>query len=172
MNTIEFKENLMRLSPKKLQGLFVEYLKQVENLTVSDNIHYSLNSGSKKITVRCSRPFKEIKSKNFLEQLQTANSLVSIKENSKFLCNLQQIKQFHSDEYYCSLLFDEAVYIFKLSNHNLNTDKTIGYLNYQHYGNPAEGQLHISHKNVKSLIENYLYKRVTYSQLLNFAKKL
>ena len=82
----------------------------------------------------------------------------------KFDCNIQQIKKNEFEILYYGMFFFDKIVIFKIKNEEIG--KKIFYSDKQHKGNLGEGQFHINDKTLQTHLDNYLYKIITYDDLL------
>lgn len=87
-------------------------------------------------------------------------------------CNVQQIKTKLFNTLWYVLFFGDCVAIFKIGADEIITDKNISYSNKQHRGNEGEGQFHVTNKNIKYHLDNYLVKKITYTEVYNKLNKI
>lgn len=152
----------------------------------SDNGSYDRQINNKKDEIKGSRVLGksvlDVKSDNIIESLlkQEIYRFVDIENTNsvEWDCNIQQIKTHLFETLWYVLFFKDCVAIFKISSSQIPKDKNISYSNKQHRGNVNEGQFHVTNKNIKYHIENYLVKTITYnevflklSKLTNFSDK-
>ncbi len=89
-------------------------------------------------------------------------------QQSKFDCNIQQVKRREFDVLYYGLFFSDCVKIFRIKSSDIKTRAEggdIGYSDRQHKGNIGEGQFHITEKNLQIHLVNYFHKTLTYDEL-------
>ena len=65
---------------------------------------------------------------------------------------------------YYGLMFADAVVIFRIGAHEIGSH--IFYSDKQHKGNEGEGQFHLNRQTLPIHLEHYLYKVITYDELL------
>jgi hypothetical protein len=96
-----------------------------------------------------------------------ANRQVNFSEWDRFDfdCNIQQIKRDQFEILYYGLFFHDVVLIFRIESDQIGGK--IYYSDKQHKGNEGEGQFHVNTKTLPIHIENYLYKKITYVELLS-----
>lgn len=104
--------------------------------------------------------------------------LNEIWKNFDFDCNIQQIKREKFKILYYGLFFHDRILIFKILSNQIMTPKEkeksgevdggkFSYSNKQHAGNEGEGQFHINPQTFQIHIDNYIFKEVTYKELLD-----
>ncbi len=131
-----------------------------------------------KLSTRLEVKFATVNAKH-REVITLENLLVGIEEagleravpferwkSYSFDANIQQIKTKEFEVLYYGLFFEECVVIFKVSNRNVKSDRRIGYSDKQHKGNVGEGQFHITNKNLSIHLNSYLYKKISYEELI------
>jgi len=177
MNDVDaLKMNIKSLSPTDFGIRFGEYMitKIISNLYKPDNTSYDKKTqDNEKLESKWSRALKQNNKNDFFINLFKNSSNFFVKSNTKekFLCNIQQIKPNCFDILYYGLIFDDKILIFKIESIKLLNDiKNIGYSNKQHRGNEGEGQFHINSLNLQYHIDNYLYKTITWDELVNLIK--
>ncbi len=84
--------------------------------------------------------------------------------NVTFDSNIQQIKRKQFDVLYYGLFFYDVVLVFRITNTNIGHE--IRYSDRQHFGNEGEGQFHINNRTMQYHLDNFLYKKLTYAELL------
>ena len=101
-----------------------------------------------------------------IEESTSAHRLVALTEwdQHRFDCNIQQIKRREFDVLYYGLFFSDCVTIFRINSGDIG--RRINYSDKQHKGNVGEGQFHINHDTLRVHLDNYLYRTLTYDQLL------
>jgi hypothetical protein len=82
----------------------------------------------------------------------------------RFDCNIQQIKRAEFDILYYGLFFYDRILIFSIESGQIGSQ--IYYSDKQHKGNVGEGQFHIHQDSLQIHLDNYLYKELTYDELL------
>ena len=84
--------------------------------------------------------------------------------STHFDCNIQQIKRAEFEVLYYGLFFADEVPVFRIESQAIGSQ--ILYSNKQHKGNVGEGQFHISEKTLQLHLDNYLYRSLSYGELL------
>lgn len=87
------------------------------------------------------------------------------REDREWLCNIQQIKRAEFEKLYYILFFKDKICIFCIRSEEI-ADANINYSDRQHKGNEGEGQFHITHRNIKLHLDNYLDNEYTYEQFI------
>ncbi len=90
-------------------------------------------------------------------------------KNQEFDCNIQQVKKKEFDILYYGMFFYDKIVIFKIKKDEIGTK--IFYSDKQHKGNIGEGQFHINDRTLQTHLDNYLYKTITYQELLDSLSK-
>ena len=170
------KMNIKLLSPTDFGVRFGECVinKIIPNLSKPDNKSYDKKTqDNQKLEIKWSRAIKPKNKENFIDDLfeNPSDSFVKSNTEEKYSCNIQQIKPDCFDILYYGLIFDDKILIFKIELIKLLNDiKNIGYCNKQHKGNEGEGQFHINSSNLQYHKDNYLYKTITWDELVNLLK--
>lgn len=89
-------------------------------------------------------------------------------KEAEFDCNIQQIKRSEFEILYYGLFFNDCILIFKI--HRDEIGPKIFYSDKQHKGNLGEGQFHVNNKTIEIHLSNFLYKNLTYRQLLELLR--
>lgn len=79
-------------------------------------------------------------------------------------CNIQQVKRAEFDLLYYGLFFADRVSIFRVAPGDIGD--RIGYSDKQHKGNTGEGQFHIKPGNIAYHEANFLYRSLSYDELV------
>jgi hypothetical protein len=112
-----------------------------------------------------------LENENIIESLfsHDTNRFVNIENSSEteWDCNIQQIKLELFNTLWYVLFFGDCVAVFKIERDNISNDKNISYSNKQHRGNEGEGQFHVTNKNIKYHLDNFLVKTITYNEVYN-----
>ena len=112
-----------------------------------------------------------LENENIIESLfsHDTNRFVNIENSSEteWDCNIQQIKLELFNTLWYVLFFGNCVAVFKIERDNILNDKNISYSNKQHRGNEGEGQFHVTNKNIKYHLDNFLVKTITYNEVYN-----
>lgn len=85
--------------------------------------------------------------------------------NVEFDSNIQQVKKREFEILYYGLFFYDKIVIFKIKSSAIGSN--INYSDKQHKGNIGEGQFHITQDILQYHLDNYHYKTITYSELLD-----
>lgn len=177
MGKIEIlKENLKQMSPRRFGEKFGEWF--VFNLDSNlkerlDGSHDGIYN-DKRCEIKISRAlFKTSKKISLTEELLSSNKsfYVNSESTDKFDCNIQQVKPKCFDLMIYGVFFDDIIYLFKTDSSTIQTDKNISYNDKQHRGNVGEGQFHIKRNNLQYHIDNFLYKKLTWQDLLKIIEK-
>jgi len=101
-----------------------------------------------------------------IEEATSEERMVSFehRRETEFDCNIQQIKRPEFDVLYYGLFFSDCVMIFRIDSDEIGPQ--IYYSDRQHKGNVGEGQFHINQDTLEFHLSHYLYRRLTYDQLL------
>jgi hypothetical protein len=176
-NIQTIKTNIRLLAPRpfgeKIGEIVLDNL--IPNLSKADNNSHDRKQGKNKVESKFARAITKTNTKNlsFIEQLSSTASFSYVKSKSKekFDCNIQQVKPKCFDILYYGVIFDDYVYVFKIKSEQLLLDsKNMGYSNKQHRGNIGEGQFHIKSSNLQYHIDNYLYKKLTWTEFVKLLK--
>lgn len=165
------KTNLLQMAPRPFGEKFGEWV-----IFELDNTLESRNDGShdaiyekKRVEIKLSRAkFKFNKKLNFLSSLISTHTSSFVRSDTldNFDCNIQQVKPNCFDILIYGVFFEDIIYIFKTTTAVLLNDKKIGYNDKQHRGNVGEGQFHIKRTNLQYHIDNFLYKKLEYMDLI------
>ena len=170
------KENLKQMAPRPFGEKFGEWLvtKIEKNLqSREDGSHDAILDGQK-CEIKISRALLKQSSKlSFSEKLLVENSskFINLNSKEKFDCNIQQVKPKCFDIIIYGVFFDDNIYLFKTDSKTIETDKNIGYVDKQHRGNVGEGQFHIKRNNIQYHIDNFLYKTLSWNELVEIIKE-
>lgn len=83
----------------------------------------------------------------------------------EFDCNIQQVKRAEFDHLYYGIFFSDCVVIFHITSEQIGPQ--IYYSDKQHKGNEGEGQFHLNQDTIAIHEKNYLYRSLTYAELLD-----
>jgi len=142
------------------------------NIKHPTTIHYDRYSNiEKKIEIKNSRVKRKRNklTKYNIFEILTLPSYVKFEDrlNEEWDCNIQQIKPNEFDILYYGLLFYNKIVIFKISNDEIEGNKSINYSNKQHKGNIGEGQFHIKNNNFEYHYTNHKFKELSWIELYN-----
>jgi hypothetical protein len=165
------KLNIRQMAPRPFGEKLCETAMRnfIEGLGKSDNISYDGSLDGKRVEMKFSRVIPEKKKGlDLLTELKSHNSLsfVDSKTNDNFTCNIQQVKPGCFDTLIYGLLFDDKIYVFKITSDELNSDPGVKYSDRQHRGNVGEGQFHINRKRLQHHIDNYLYAEIDWNKFI------
>jgi len=102
-----------------------------------------------------------------VEEATSESRMVSFEswESYEFDCNIQQIKKPEFDVLYYGLFFTDVVLIFRINSDDIGGN--VNYSDKQHKGNVGEGQFHINQDTLQTHLNDYLYSKLTYEELLD-----
>jgi len=174
--------NLIHADCKTFGRIFEIIVSHLQNLSEANDQSYDrkCKTTKKRVEVKASRAFEKttkLTESNAYELLTQSNAhkkLVQSNDlkNPNYDCGIFQVKPTCFEELYYCIVFHENVYIFKINKKEITEDKAIGYSKKQHRTGKM-GQFHIHAKNIDHHMQNYLYRKLNYSQILavlNFQK--
>tara|TARA_B110000858_G_C17583628_1_gene372360 strand:+ start:66 stop:614 length:549 start_codon:yes stop_codon:yes gene_type:complete len=169
------KENLKVMAPRPFGEKFGEWLvsKIEKNLKPRIDPSHDAMLNSETCEIKISRALEKVSNKlTFNQKLLSENlsKFVNSTSDYKFDCNIQQVKPNYFDVIIYGTFFNDVIYLFKTDSTTIQTDKNIGYNDKQHRGNVGEGQFHIKRNNLQYHIDNFLYKKLTWDELLQIIK--
>lgn len=178
MAPLELRQLIFSLHTRKFGSVgekLLEELLQELGFVVekSKSIHYDRQVNTKKDEFKCSRVLSKstlnLDNCNIIEVLKRHDSERYVNldncENYEWDSNIQQIKTDCFDNLWYCLFFADKVVVFKIVNSQILNDGKISYSDKQHKGNEGEGQFHITNKNIKYHMDNYLVKILTYDEV-------
>lgn len=165
------QNNLMQMAPRPFGEKFGEWLTFKIDPTLQKRLDGSHDAilDNKKTEIKISRAkVKSSKNLSFFGKLlsEQFSKFVSSTSKDGFDCNIQQVKPNCFDVIIYGVFFEDIIYLFKTTSDVIVNDKNIGYVDKQHRGNVGEGQFHIKRNNLQYHIDNFLYKTLTYEDLL------
>lgn len=185
INQNDFIFGLFSLNTRRFGSVAEIMIKKKYNFNKSKNNAYDLLSNdNKKIEVKFSRVLKkcnaQITEKNVIQQ--TLNSIIQKRSltyndsiNSKFDCNIQQIKPKEFDELYYGCFFEDKIMICKIEKDQILKDledKEIHFSYGQHRENKGkEGQFHINNETLPIHLNKYFLTWMTYEELIKLLQK-
>lgn len=89
--------------------------------------------------------------------------------DTKFDCNIQQVKRKEFDRLLYGLFFADKIAVFELSNKEVM--KVQGYSDFQHKGNKGEGQFHVNNDTIDYHMKTHLKEWITYEDVINMFSK-
>lgn len=169
VNTL--KNNLKKMAPRPFGEKFGEWLvlnfeKELKPRT--DLSHDAVLNGGR-CEIKISRAMIKSSSKLSFEKkllIENTSDFVSSYDSHDFDCNIQQVKPKCFEVIIYGVVFDDAIYLFKTNSNTIVSDKNIGYVDKQHRGNIGEGQFHIKRKNLQYHIDNFLYKKISWEDVV------
>lgn len=183
MESKNFKDKIFNLQTRKfgtvgeliLEKVLIDHGFIVDK---SKNISYDRLINNEQNEIKCSRVLASSRLKidinNIIDVIESYDSKININfencEEHKWDCNIQQIKFECFETLWYGLFFDDKVAFFKVEKDKIIKDKNIAYSNKQHRGNKGEGQFHVTNKNIKHHIDNYLVISLTYDEIYNKLK--
>lgn len=148
-------------------------IQKLTNVGEGANIHHDLNGGGTRIEVKFSRAEKShgriIQDFNVLHVIETEGLSVRLFpfgewKESKFDCNIQQIKKDQFDVLFYGVMFADRVVIFMATPNQIG--EAMHYSDKQHKGNVGEGQFHINNKTLQYHLDNHVFATLSYHDLL------
>ena len=170
------KKNLKQMAPRSFGEKFGEWLIFKVEPSLKERIDPSHDSmlNDEKCEIKLSRAISNALNKlSFTDRLllEQSSEFVNSDDDDKFDCNIQQVKPKYFDIIIYGVFFNDIIYLFKTTSDIILNDKNIGYVDKQHRGNVGEGQFHIKRNNVQYHIANFLYKTLSWDDLLEIIEK-
>lgn len=179
MNEIEnFKEGIFNLYTTRFGTMAELMIQKIYNMQNTNTNAYDKLLNDERIEIKFSRVLTEhirpIRMNNVIEQCLASSSIhrwisYAQREESKFDCNIQQVKPSEFDWLYYGLFFQDKIIIFKISSEQIASLPQ--YSNKQHKGNVGEGQFHITTTNLEYHIQHHLINSISYNELYNLFKE-
>lgn len=165
------KENLKQMAPRPFGEKFGEWLVSKIEPKLKERMDGSHDGmlENKKCEVKISRAISKPQNKlTFSQKLLSDNLTQFVKstDTTKFDCNIQQVKPKCFDVIIYGIFFDDVIYLFKADSETIQSDRNIGYVDKQHRGNVGEGQFHIKRNNLQYHIDNFLYRKLNWKELI------
>lgn len=175
MTPEKLREGIFNLNTRRFGTVAEVMIKRLVTLGKSRNLFHDLYDDMKnhRVEVKFStvrkksdRPITEDSILNCIRDELAENRQVNFSHwgDYEFDCNIQQIKRDQFEILYYGLFFHEVVLIFRIESGEIGNQ--ISYSDKQHKGNEGEGQFHINPRTLETHIEKYLYKKITYTDLL------
>lgn len=175
------RDGIFSLNTRRFGTVAELMIKTLVNVGWGKNLAHDLHDeeNDDRIEVKFSRALKKseltITPKNLLRSIMEADDrkrMFSSNEWKKyeFDCNIQQIKKEEFDVLYYGIFFSDKVIIFKILPKNI--DKAVYYSNKQHRGNEGEGQFHLNNSTYEEHLKNFMFKELTYQELLTIFSKI
>ena len=168
MRTVEgMLHNVKEFAGVRLSKFAEELIGELEGFDQALDKSYDLRHGDKKIEVKCSRVIIDKGNDDIIDKV-----LLDSKDmyDTKWICNMQQVKTYCFNILYYIIFFQDIIYIFKMDSNCVKEDKNINYQHKQHRGNINEGQIHIKPSNIKYHIDNYLHAKIEYEKFIELTK--
>jgi hypothetical protein len=179
MKAEDLQEGIFNLNTRRFGSVAEFMVKRLVRLGKSKSLFHDLYDDYQKhrvevkfSTVRRTND-RKITEDSILQAIEdelSANRHVSFADRTKvdFDCNIQQIKRDQFEVLYYGLFFSDRIVIFKINSAEIGPK--IFYSDKQHKGNEGEGQFHVNNKTIELHLKNYLYKELTYQQLLELLR--
>jgi hypothetical protein len=184
MEHIKLRDAIFSLHTRKFGGVvekLVETILEEFGFTVekSKDLSYDRKINNLDDEIKGSRVLGKsvlnLENDNIIESLlqHETDRFVNLEDKlgTEWDCNIQQIKTKLFNTLWYVLFFGDCVAVFKISDNEILEDKNISYSNKQHRGNEGEGQFHVTNKNIKYHLDNYLVKKITYNEVYNKLSK-
>ena len=161
MDIQEFKEGIFSLRTRRF-GTVAEYMiKVLISVEMSSNLASEMNRIEVKFSTVMKKSTSTITEQNVIQQILAStveHRMMDSHEifDSKFDCNIQQVKTSEFDILYYGLFFQDRIAIFKVNSHDVFS--LPNYSNKQHRGNEGEGQFHLNEKTIQFHLDNQLYR--------------
>ncbi len=181
MDSEKFRDGIIDIHTRQF-GTAAEIIVMILKKCIeSKKLEFDLvDINNNKVEVKASKVFKKQKLdmniENFYEIIinnSNRNRLIKQKDVGKFEfdCNIQQIKVKLFDKMIYLLFFNDVIEIFEIEKKQIQRDEKINYSDKQHRGNIGEGQFHINNKTYDHHKKHYFIESITYTKLMNEAKK-
>ncbi len=175
MNGEALREGIFALHTRRFGSVAEVLIQRLKKLGKAKNLFHDLydDLGSKRVEVKFSRALRKsevlVTPDTVLQCIESAtseNRLVGWgeRERTPYDCNIQQVKRVEFDVLYYGVFFSDVVAIFHIDSDIIGP--TIYYSDKQHKGNVGEGQFHINNDTIKIHVENYMYQKLSYDELL------
>ena len=173
MNLIDiFRNNMIHSDSKSFGSLFEIIVASLCNFQESNDLGHDrvCSNNQNRIEVKACRAFKSNKKtgKKLVKWMLQENSHKSLvcdaeKSTAEWSSNICQIKPKYFDILYYAAVFYDRIYIFAISSDQIKMEK--GYCKKQHRDGTM-GQMYVGPKNIDYHIKNYLYKSLSYEQVI------
>jgi len=173
MNLIDIlRNNIIHSDGKTFGSLFEILVTSLGDLKESNYLGHDrfCSDNQKRIEVKACRAFKSNKKsgKKLVKWMLQENSHKSLvydaqKNTDGWNSNIGQIKPNYFDILFYAAVFHDRIYIFAITSEQIIKEKW--YCSKQHRDG-LMGQMHIGPNNIDYHIKNYLYKSLSYEQLI------
>ena len=170
------REGIFALNTRRFGSVAEVLIERLVSLGKAKTLFHDLycDINNKRVEVKFSRALKKsellVTKATVLKCIEAATSekrMVAWEDRTKvdFDCNIQQVKRAEFEELYYGVFFADCVVIFHIGSEQIGSQ--IYYSDKQHKGNVGEGQFHINQDTIAIHEKNYLYRSLTYDELLN-----
>ena len=170
------REGIFALNTRRFGSVAEVLIKRMVKLGKAKTLFHDLfdDIANKRVEVKFSRALKTnelgVTEETVLRCIATATSeqrMVAWADRTKvsFDCNIQQVKRAEFDDLYYGVFFSDCVVIFHIESGQIGPQ--IYYSDKQHKGNVGEGQFHLNQYTIAIHEKNYLYRSLTYAELLS-----
>jgi hypothetical protein len=171
----DLREGIFALNTRRFGSVAEVLIQRLKKLGKAKNLFHDLydDLDRKRVEVKFSRALKKsdvlVTPDTVLQCIESAtseNRLVAWEERevAPYDCNIQQVKRAEFDVLYYGIFFSNAVVIFHIASDEIGPQ--IYYSDKQHKGNVGEGQFHVNHDTIGIHVNNYLYRKLSYEELL------
>lgn len=170
------REGIFCLNTRRFGTVAELIIKRLVRLGKGRSLFHDLydDVAQKRVEVKFSRVLQRadipISEETLLQGIAAASSeqrMIAFAEwrEYRFDCNIQQVKRAEFDVLYYGLFFSDCVLIFHITSDQIGPQ--IYYSDRQHKGNIGEGQFHINQDTLQVHLDNYLYRKLAYDELLD-----
>ena len=175
----KFRNGIFSLRTRRFGSVAEIMIKKLYGYTFSGVLNYDLFDSSTNQRIEVKFATAIIKNDQPIDETNIVSQCIQAEDvskrvissyaiaDTKFDCNIQQIKCKEFDVMYYGIFFFDCVQIFKITNQEVLTIP--GYSNKQHRGNAGEGQFHINNDTFSTHQKN-LIKQLSYKELYNLLK--
>jgi len=175
MDAQTLREGIFALNTRRFGSVTEVMIKRLGKLQDGRNQFHDLYDDIKRHRVevkfsvaskKAKMPVREDNVLQCIEQAIDQNRMVPLARwrEFEFDCNIQQVKRAEFDVLYYGLFFSDKVLIFSIESGEIGPQ--IYYSDKQHKGNVGEGQFHLNQDTLQIHLDRYLYKELTYEELL------
>jgi len=175
MDAQTLREGIFALNTRRFGSVTEVMIKRLGKLQDGRNQFHDLYDDIKRhrvevkfsvVSKKAKMPVREDNVLQCIEQAIDQNRMVPLARwrEFEFDCNIQQVKRAEFDVLYYGLFFSDKVLIFSIESGEIGPQ--IYYSDKQHKGNVGEGQFHLNQDTLQIHLDRYLYKELTYEELL------